>query len=172
MPPAEIDELTIVITPDPAVESGYRVFIDGLEAGDRLFIPEVSGVVSTVAAHPTVREALIPRQRDIAENGNVVMAGRDIGTVVLPDARFKFFLTASLDERVRRRGIEFAARGISVDGEILRDQIEERDRLDASRATAPLRAAEDALEIDSSDIDPEAVVEAMLDRISSASLSR
>ena len=119
-----------------------------------------------------MREALIPRQRDIAENGNVVMAGRDIGTVVLPDARFKFFLTASLDERVRRRGIEFAARGIAVDREALRDQIEERDRLDASRATAPLRAADDALEIDSSAIDPEAVVEAMLDRIGAASLSR
>ena len=99
------------------------------------------------------------------------MAGRDIGTVVLPDAQFKFFLTASLEERVRRRGIEFVSRGVAFDPQKLRGQIEERDRLDASRATAPLRAAEDAIPIDSSTLDPEGVVEAMLDRIGAPSLS-
>jgi cytidylate kinase len=89
------------------------------------------------------------------------MAGRDIGTVVLPDARHKFFLTASVDERARRRQAEFHARGLDVPFEEVRDQIVERDRLDTSRATSPLRPAADAITIDSTDLEPDEVVARM-----------
>ena len=93
------------------------------------------------------------------------MAGRDIGTVVLPDARYKFFLTASVDERAQRRAREFAERGLNVPLDEVRAQIEERDRLDRSRTVSPLRAADDALVLDSTALDPQAVVRRMLDAI-------
>ena len=96
------------------------------------------------------------------------MAGRDIGTVVLPDARYKFFLTASLDERARRRQLEFEERGVHARLEEVRAQIQERDRLDETRATSPLRRAPDAMLIDSTGISAEAVVERMLAAIRSA----
>jgi cytidylate kinase len=89
------------------------------------------------------------------------MAGRDIGTVVLPDARHKFFLTASVAERARRRQAEFAERGLDVPYEEVREQIAERDRLDSTRAVSPLRAAPDAITIDSTDLQPADVVAAM-----------
>jgi cytidylate kinase len=153
------------ITADPSVPTGYRVMIDGRDRTERLFRPDVTAMVSTVAAHPAVRKALVERQQELAREGPVVMAGRDIGTVVLPRARHKFFLTASLDERVKRRQAELAAAGVSVDTASLRAQIEERDRLDASRAVAPLRPAPDAITIDSTALTIDEVVEAMLERI-------
>jgi cytidylate kinase len=157
-----IERSTIDIVADYATEIGYRVLVDGQEVEERLFAPDVTAVVSTVAAHPHVREALVHKQREIARSGNVVMAGRDIGTVVLPDAGFKFFLTASLDERVRRRATELEARGVRISLERLREQIAERDRLDATRAVAPLRAAPDAVTIDSTGMDPADVLARML----------
>ena len=141
---------------------GYSVLIDGEDVTDRLFDPDVTAAVSAVAALPAVRAALVIRQREIAREGPVVMAGRDIGTVVLPDAKYKFFLTASLDERAQRRRREFEERGLAMPIEQVRLQIEERDRLDEGRATAPLRRAPDAILIDSTGIAPEAVVARML----------
>jgi CMP/dCMP kinase len=146
---ALIQHHRIRLVPDDAAGPGYRVEIDGADTGTRLFDPEVSSAVSTVAALPGIRAAMVTEQRAIAAEGSVVMAGRDIGTVVLPDARFKFFLTASVEERADRRAKEFAERGIDVGIEEVREQIEERDRLDRNRTVAPLRAAEDALTIDS-----------------------
>jgi cytidylate kinase len=96
------------------------------------------------------------------------MAGRDIGTVVLPDAPYKFFLTASLEERARRRQSELAERGVAVDFEELQTQIQERDHIDESRAISPLRRATDAILIDSTGMNAEAVVELMLATIRSA----
>ena len=142
----------IDICADAAVPSGYRVLIDGRDRTQRLFGTDVTAMVSTVAAHGAVRAALVERQQEIAREGPVVMAGRDIGTVVLPQARYKFFLTASVDERVKRRQAELAAAGVVVDTASLRTQIEERDRLDATRAVAPLRAAADAVTIDSTEM--------------------
>lgn len=139
----------IRLVTDEAVSAGYRIEIDGIDTGTKLFDPEVSSAVSTVAALPGVRSALVIEQRAIAAEGPVVMAGRDIGTVVLPDARFKFFLTASVDERADRRAKEFAERGLIVGIDEVREQIEERDRLDRNRTVAPLKAADDALVIDS-----------------------
>jgi cytidylate kinase len=111
---------------------------------------------------------MVEQQRAIATAGPVVMAGRDIGTVVLPDAHYKFFLTASVDQRAQRRAREFAERGITVPLDEVRAQIEERDRLDRSRTVAPLRAADDAIVIDSTALDPHAVLQRMLEVIRSA----
>lgn len=158
----------IGLVPDARSAIGYRVEIDGRDTGTELFDPEVSAAVSTVAALPGVRAAMVEQQRAIAADGPVVMAGRDIGTVVLPDARFKFFLTASVDERAARRAREFAERGIDVSLDEVRAQIEERDRLDRGRAVAPLRAAPDAILIDSTALAPEAVVDCMRARIDAA----
>ena len=163
-----LDRHKIRLVPDEAAAAGYRVEIDGADTGTQLFDPEVTSAVSTVAALPGVRSAMVDQQRAIALEGPVVMAGRDIGTVVLPDARFKFFLTASVDERAARRAREFAERGIDVSLAEVRVQIEERDRLDRTRAVAPLIEAEDAEVIDSTDLPAEAVVERMRARIAGA----
>ena len=152
---------TISIVPDAAATAGYRVLIDGRGTGERLFDPDVAAAVSTVAARPAIRRELVGRQRAIAAQGPVVMAGRDIGTVVLPDARHKFFLTASVDERARRRQTEFHERGLDVAFEDVRAQIAERDRLDSTRAISPLRAAADAITIDSTELRPDEVVAKM-----------
>ena len=159
---------TISIVADAGVSSGYRVVIDGRGTGERLFDPDVAAAVSTVAALPAIRAELVQRQRAIAAEGPVVMAGRDIGTVVLPDARHKFFLTASVDERARRRQAEFDARGLHVAFEEVRAQIAERDRLDSTRAISPLRVADDAITIDSTDLQPDQVVAAMRAAMESA----
>jgi len=151
----------ISIVADAERPAGYRVVIDHRDTGERLFDPDVAAAVSTVAALPAIRAELVERQRAIAAQGPVVMAGRDIGTVVLPDARHKFFLTASVDERARRRRAEFAERGLDVPFEEVRAQIAERDRLDSTRAVSPLRVADDAITIDSTDLQPAEVVAAM-----------
>jgi cytidylate kinase len=150
---------SLSITADDAAANGYRVLVDGLDVTTRLTQPDVTAAVSTVAAAPNVRAALVERQRAIAATEPVVMAGRDIGTVVLPEAPVKIFLTASVEERVERRRAELAKRGNLVDAETLRREIEERDRIDSGRAVAPLRPAEGALEIDSSGLSVDAVVE-------------
>jgi cytidylate kinase len=152
---------TIAIITDSATTAGYRVVVDGRNTGERLFDPDVAAAVSSVAALPAIRTDLVARQRAIAAKGPVVMAGRDIGTVVLPDARHKFFLTASVDERARRRQAEFHDRGLDVAFDEVRAQIVERDRLDSTRAVSPLRAAADAITIDSTSMQPGEVVAQM-----------
>ena len=150
---------SIALVNDPATVAGYRVHVDGRDTGTRMFDPDVAAAVSSVAALALVRAEMVERQRAIAREGPVVMAGRDIGTVVLPDARFKFFLTASVDERARRRFEEFRERGIDTTLTEVRDQLVQRDRIDTNRDVAPLRTAADAVIIDSTDLAAEAVVE-------------
>ena len=149
---------------DRGSAEGFRVFAGDDDVGDELYSNEVSTVVSTVAAHPGVRSLMVERQRAIARDGPVVMAGRDIGTIVLPDAPVKVYLTASLDERVKRRLAELAEHGTVLDREELKRQMAERDRLDESRPVAPLRPAEGALLIDSTSL----TVEEVTDRIAAA----
>ncbi len=150
------------IVADEAAHNGYRVLVDEADVSARLTQPEVTAAVSTVAAAPHIRAALVARQRAIAAAEPVVMAGRDIGTVVLPDARYKFFLTASLAERAKRRTLELAASGIDISGSDVAAQLAERDRLDMARVTSPLRAAADAVRVDSTDLDIPGVLEIML----------
>jgi cytidylate kinase len=146
---------------DGASPLGFRVFAGDEELGAELYGNDVSRVVSIVSAYAGVRDLMVERQRAIASEGPVIMAGRDIGTVVLPSAPIKIFLTASVDERVERRLAELADRGTTVDRPTLRAEIEERDRLDATRAVSPLRPAADAIVIDSSGAGIDEVVDRM-----------
>lgn len=121
-----------------------RVIVDGTDHTADIEAPAVEAAVSSVAAVPEVREALLGRQRDLAALGGIVMAGRDIGTVVLPDADLKIYLDASVAERARRRAEQ---RGIDPDGpegQAILEALRRRDRLDSTRAAAPLRVAPDA----------------------------
>ncbi|HEY8298654.1 MAG TPA: (d)CMP kinase [Candidatus Baltobacteraceae bacterium] len=152
----------ITIRLDRDAPIGFRVLAGATELGaEQLESNEVTAVVSIVAAHALVREAMVREQRRIAQAGPVVMAGRDIGTVVLPDAPVKIFLTASVRARVERRRMQLERSGVDVDAHELSQEIEERDRLDKERANSPLRKAQDAHEIDSSDRSVEQVVDAI-----------
>jgi cytidylate kinase len=155
-------EEPIHVTPDPHGPLGYRIWCGGSELGRELFGEHVAAIVSTVSAHAGVRSRLVERQRAIAAMGPVVMAGRDLGTVVMPDAPVKVFLTATVDARVRRRAEELRAAGVAVDDADLRGDIDARDRLDASRPVAPLRPAAGAVVLDSSELSADAVVDRIL----------
>jgi cytidylate kinase len=140
---------------------GERIWADGVELTNGIYDADYSEALPLVAAIPGVREALVEQQRRMGDTG-VVMAGRDIGTVVFPDADYKFFLVASLDEKVRRRAAQFEKRGERVDQEAMRKEVEERDRVDTQRAVAPLRPAPDAVVIDTDRLDVDQVVDVIL----------
>jgi cytidylate kinase len=143
---------------------GRRVWVDGEEITDRVYDPRISAVVSRVAKVAGVRLAMVAEQRRLGRGG-VVMAGRDIGTVVFPDADYKFFLTASVEERVRRRATQMEARGEPADPEKMRLEVIERDRLDSERTVAPMRPADDAVVIDTDDLDLDGVVARVLELV-------
>jgi CMP/dCMP kinase len=145
---------------DDSAQLGFRISAGGRNLDESMLLGnEVTAIVSTVAAQPEVRTEMVNAQRRIAQKGPVVMAGRDIGTVVLPAARVKIYLTASLPARVERRRAQLAAAGIDVDAHALAKEIEERDRLDRTRAVSPLAPAPDAHVIDSSEVDARRVVD-------------
>ncbi|MFQ5341578.1 MAG: (d)CMP kinase [Anaerolineae bacterium] len=140
----------------------YTVFVDGQDVTWVLRRPEVDANVSAVSAYPGVRTALVAQQRRIAGRGQAVVVGRDIGTVVLPDADLKIYLDASAEERARRRYQERSARGEPADyAAILRD-MRRRDQLDSSRATAPLRPADDAIIVNTDGLSVEEVIGAVM----------
>ena len=122
--------------------------LNGADVTDQIRLPEISLYASAVSAHPAVRAHLLEMQRKLARENNVVMAGRDIGTVVLPDATVKIFLTASVEERAMRRFRELEQRGTSQPYDQVLREIVDRDYADTHRAIAPLRRAEDAVELD------------------------
>lgn len=135
------------------------VLLDGLDVSDAIRGPEVTGAVSTVSAHPQVRTVLVARQREwVDERGGGVVEGRDIGTVVFPDAPLKIYLTASEDERARRRQRDEAAAARDTDVTAVADDLARRDRRDSSRATSPLAAADDAVVVDTTAMGKDAVV--------------
>lgn len=129
-----------------------HMYLDGEDVSSAIREPEVSKYASGVSAIPAVRAFLMDMQRDLARRQNVIMDGRDIGTVVLPDADVKIFLTASPEARARRRWDELQARGTEVDYETVLRDIVARDERDIHRDTAPLRQAEDAVAVDTTDI--------------------
>ena len=139
--------------------------LDGVDVSEEIRRPEVSMAASAVSALGCVREKMVEMQRKIASEQSCVLDGRDIGTVVLPDAAFKFFVTASVSVRARRRYGELTAKGYAVDLAALEKEIEERDRNDSSRAISPLRRAEDAELIDTSAMTVEEVVALIRRRI-------
>ncbi|MBU5627288.1 (d)CMP kinase [Oscillibacter sp. MSJ-2] len=125
-----------------------HMILNGEDVTEHIRLPEISLCASAVSAHPAVRAFLMEMQRDMARRYNVIMDGRDIGTVVLPDADVKIFLTAAPEARARRRCLELEQRGTPEPYEKVLREIEERDYNDSHRAAAPLRAAEDALTVD------------------------
>jgi len=162
------DALDLQTAPDAAEPLGYSVIADGVRLGSELFSPDVSRAVSFVAAMPRVRARLIGAQRDFAQGRDVIMAGRDIGSAVLPHARFKFYLTATVDARVDRRLAELRAAGNATTREQLRSDIERRDARDTTRAASPLAKAADAIEIDTSAMSIDEVVEKLAQIVGAA----
>ena len=130
-----------------------RMQVNGEDVTEKIRLPEVSMYASHVAAMPAVRSFLLEMQRDMARRSSVVMDGRDIGTVVLPDADVKVFLTASAEERAKRRFRELKQRGTPQDYGVLLVEIEERDYNDSHRSAAPMRPAEGAVLLDTTDLD-------------------
>ncbi len=142
------EALPIEVLPADGTERQYTVLMEGEDVTGALRTPEVDRAVSPVSAYPGVRAALTRRMREIARRGGVVMVGRDIGTVVLPDADLKLYLIASLDARAQRRFLDRLAQGKEVSLEEVRADLARRDALDSSRKAAPLRPAEDAIIFD------------------------
>lgn len=141
--------MVIMFKPEANVN---RVFVDDYEVTEAIRSAEVTALVSKVAAIGAVREAMVAQQRRMGESGGVLMDGRDIGTVVFPNAQLKIYLTATVDERAMRRYKELIAKGQHVDLEQLKEEIASRDKQDSERAISPLRQAEDALYLDTSNM--------------------
>ena len=166
----EIGELAQRIDIDitsPSVEDGRMndVFVDKVDVSWKIKDPEVNQIVSQISKYKKVRQAMTENQRKIGKNGNIVMAGRDIGTVVMPNADLKIFLEASPRERAIRRYNEELNRGKSVDLDQVIQNIEMRDKIDSSRKIAPLIPAEDAIIIYTDGKDVSAVVDEILSQI-------
>jgi CMP/dCMP kinase len=159
---AAVAQLLAEHVPAVTVDAGcglrYHIAIDGRLLHDELFSREVSQAVSPIAAMPQVRRRLIDVQRAFAHEKRVVMAGRDIGTVVLPHAAFKFYLTATLDVRVGRRQRQLERRGIELTRAALQAEIRTRDARDQTRLVSPLVKAPDAMEVDTSTLPIDEVV--------------
>ena len=143
-------------------EAGDRLLVDGEDVTDFLREPEVDRGVSQVSAVLGVRRALVEQQRAIASEGSIVMLGRDIGTVVLPDADVKVFLKASVEVRARRRYSELQEKGSDISYDQVASDLERRDRIDSERAASPLRPADDAIQIDTDSLSVEDIAERIL----------
>jgi len=155
----EEDKISDIAQSTDITLEGEKIFLDGKDISEEIRKPEVSEKVSLVSKIPKVREILVQKQREIAKGKNVVMDGRDIGTVVLPDAQFKFFLTASLEERAKRRYRELKTKNVNVSYYEVVKEIENRDTIDSQRETSPLKIAKDSIVIDTTYLSEEEVVE-------------
>ena len=154
-----IDELNVDIWYD---EDGLQhMIMNNIDVTDDIRTPEISQKASLVSAHAVVREMLLDMQREIAEDNDVIMDGRDIGTVVLPKATVKIFLTASPEIRAQRRTDELIAKGQKANYKQILEQIKQRDYQDTHREIAPLKMARDSVKLDTSDLDIEGVIAAM-----------
>ena len=132
---------------------GLLVYLDGVDVSSDIRSPEVDKVVGPICEVPKVREVLVALQRQLGSKGNVIAEGRDMGTVVFPEADFKFFMSASIEERAKRRQKDFRNRGIITSIESLKEEIERRDTRDSQREHSPLIKAQDAIIIDTTQMD-------------------
>ena len=156
-----LDTLDMTLAPGEK-DQETRAFLDGEDVSDAIRSPEMAMVASRVSAEPEVRKKLTEMQRSIGNNGAIVAEGRDMGTIVFPDAKDKFFLDATPEERATRRQDQLLKKGQKVDYKELLVQIEKRDRDDSSRSLAPLKPAADAVVIDSSEMSIDDVVSFIL----------
>jgi CMP/dCMP kinase len=145
-------------------EGVNRVFVDGRDVTREIRSAQVTQSVSAVSSYQRVRDVLVREQRRMAEQGGVVLEGRDIGTVVLPQADLKIFMVARVSERVKRRQMELEAVGVNVDSSKLEKEIIERDRFDSAREASPLRKAAGAIEVDTSAMGIEEQVQFVVDK--------
>lgn len=157
--PSEVNKIVELIDDMDMHFENDDLVLNGINIQDQITMPEISSIVSNFASIPEVRKKLVKMQRDMSEKFNVIMDGRDIGTVVLKTSKFKFFLTATPEERAKRRYNELINRGVEVDYDQLLNDIIKRDFIDSTRATDPLKKADDAIEIDSSNYNVEEVTE-------------
>jgi len=148
------------------IDEELILFLNGNDISKEIRTNEVSGNVSLIACQKEVRDYLMETQRSIAQKGGVIMDGRDIGTVVLPDADYKFFLTASIDERTKRRFLELQSLGIENSETEVRENLISRDKIDSERAVAPLKKADDAILVDNSKMTKEETIDYILSFIS------
>jgi len=140
-----------------------RVMVDGRDISEAIRMQEISNNVSVVASYPKVRQLMVSLQRKLAAHADVVVEGRDIGTVVFPDADIKIFLTASVEARTQRRMAELREKGVEISFEELKRDLIERDRKDSERASSPLRKADDAIELDTTELSIEQQVDAIVE---------
>jgi len=147
------------------VDGEQRVFLNGKDVSQEIRQPEISMAASNVSAISAVRDFLFELQRDMAKHNNVVMDGRDIGTVVLPEADLKIYLTASPEERARRRRNEYLEKGLETDYDALLQEIMQRDYNDKHRMIAPLKKAEDAIEVDTTNDNMEAAIGRLMELV-------
>ncbi len=147
-------------------DGASRVLLDGEDVTDAIRTPEVSKGVSPVSSYPEVRRAMVREQRFLGAEGGIVMDGRDIGTVVFPEADLKFYMVAGIEARARRRQKELAVKGTDLPLDAVLKDIQERDSRDAGRAVSPLRRADDAIEIDTSVMTIEEQVLLVLEKVS------
>ena len=164
MDPHDSDAVTKLAEQSKIRVEGERVWADGHELTEGIYDTDYADALPVISATPGVRKALVEQQRRMGESG-VVMAGRDIGTVVFPNADDKFFLIASLDEKVRRRAMQYERRGEPIDPEAMRKEVETRDRIDSERPVAPLRPAGDAVVIDTDHLDLDQVVDRIVEHV-------
>lgn len=147
------------------IDATQHVFLNGEDVSEQIRLPEISMAASAVSAIPQVRELLVDVQRDMAKNYDVIMDGRDIGTVILPNAQVKIFITAAPEIRAKRRYDELIAKGNSVSFDEVLSDLNKRDYNDSHRAVAPLKQADDAVLLDTSELDFEGSVEAVIEII-------
>ena len=160
--PAEEDQVAEALTDTTIDFAGGSIYLDGQEVNEAIRTPEMGGLASLYSALGCVRKKLVERQKEMGQTKDCIMDGRDIGTNVLPNAEFKFFLTASAEERARRRYKELIEKGQDVEYEKILADINERDYNDSHRALDPLRKAEDAIEVDTTHMTIDEVIAALV----------
>jgi cytidylate kinase len=161
--PENVDALKALLNKTDITFHGDTLILDGVNCAEEIRHPKISENVSSYAAVKVVREDLVNRQQYISKNHSIIMDGRDIGTVVLPNATYKVYLTASVIERAERRYKEFMANGHEVDIEFIKEDIEKRDYSDMNRKESPLKKADDAVVVDTTGRSIEQVVEAIIE---------
>ena len=166
IPPKDIDGITkyideCVIEIEWDEDGAQHMFLNEIDVSEDIRTPEISKIASTVSAHKLVRDTLLDMQRDVARKNNVIMDGRDIGSVVLPKADVKFYLTASAEVRARRRYEELKAKGSKDTYEKVLKEVNDRDYADMNREVAPLKQTKSHILVDTSDMDVDQVIETM-----------
>jgi cytidylate kinase len=156
------EQTTIELAP---ADEGARVILDGEDVTSEIRRPEVDGAIGPVCEIPKVRQIMVSLQRALGKNGGIIAEGRDMGTVVFPDAELKFYVVASIGERVKRREQDMAKQGITYSRQQLMEEIEKRDHRDQTRRISPLTMADDAILLDTTEMDVAAQVAFVIDRI-------